>query len=58
MQTTGEIELLDLSGRMLYRRGFQGSSETIHVDQIPSGLYLIHVKTSVGKTFKRQVMVL
>ena len=44
----GEIRLTDLTGRLLQRRTAESGQVTLHVSELPKGLYLLHLHGNHG----------
>ena len=44
----GEIRLTDLTGRLLQRRTAENGQLTLHVSELPKGLYLLHLHGNHG----------
>ena len=44
----GEIRLTDLTGRLLQRRTAESGQLTLHVSDLPKGLYLLHIRNGQG----------
>ncbi|MBR4512544.1 MAG: T9SS type A sorting domain-containing protein [Bacteroidales bacterium] len=44
----GEIRLTDLTGRLLQRQAAESGQVTLHVSELPKGLYLLHIRNEQG----------
>ena len=45
----GELQLLDLNGRILQRRAIEYQTEAVNLSDYPRGMYIISVKTDEGE---------
>ncbi len=53
--TTGTIELMDLSGKIIFSKTFTGSTTTIDLSAFANGVYFVNMYTDKGKSVARLV---
>lgn len=52
-----EITMYDMTGkRMLQNKNLNTNSETIQIDQLASGMYMMHIKTATKTTLKKLII--
>lgn len=54
--TKGELQLFNLQGQLMLKRTFNGEKASLRVDQVPPGVYILHLIGN-NKEGRRQVVV-
>lgn len=50
-----KLEVSDLTGKVVMHKSLQGSSRTINISDLASGVYLFKLQTAIGEVIKRVV---
>lgn len=51
-----EVKLINLLGQSLYREMASGTEQTLRLEQLPAGAYLLEVRTTVGVSRERLII--
>lgn len=54
----GSVNLMDVSGRVVLSKHFEGRQHTLLVDYLTSGIYILSVSTTNGEKYVEQVVVM
>lgn len=52
---TGTIELMDLSGKIIYSKTFTGTAVTMDISEFANGVYLVNMYTDKGRSVVRLI---